>query len=355
MATVKYICTNLSPGIAKSAYVQVIPFYENKLIKKIRWLLWKYDLFCSFKNRKYATKINSVINEFNPDIIHCHFAYEALMLLDNLENLQDRKIIIHLHGYDASKMLRKKSYVKRLKYYLTQNNIFTISCNNYFIRVLNDHYKINISSHLVLKYGINVNSLFKRGVNNSAKDHFVFTQVSSLVEKKGHEYTLQSYKRFIQLNPEIKSVLKFTGEGERLTAIKKLVKALDLEKNVEFLGVLSPQQIALLLDNTDVFLHHSVVDKMGDMEGIPNAIMEAMAMELPVLSTVHSGIPELVVDGLNGFLVEEKDIVQYSIRMKDTLNMGKLTHNRTKILNEYNVKSHNELLQNFYNKCINKE
>ncbi|HEY8510006.1 MAG TPA: glycosyltransferase, partial [Steroidobacteraceae bacterium] len=61
--------------------------------------------------------------------------------------------------------------------------------------------------------------------------------------------------------------------------------------------------------SADLFLQHSVVDPVtGDEEGLPVAILEASASALPVVSTVHAGIPEAVDDGVSGFLVKEGDV-----------------------------------------------
>lgn len=62
-----------------------------------------------------------------------------------------------------------------------------------------------------------------------------------------------------------------------------------------------------MIKDSDLFLAPSVTSQDGDTEGIPVAIMEAMARGLPVLSTRHAGIPELVEDGKSGFLVPERD------------------------------------------------
>ena len=63
-----------------------------------------------------------------------------------------------------------------------------------------------------------------------------------------------------------------------------------------------------LLDNADILLAPSVTAEDGDQEGTPTVLMEALAQGLPVLSTRHSGIPELVQDGESGFLVPERDV-----------------------------------------------
>jgi colanic acid/amylovoran biosynthesis glycosyltransferase len=63
-----------------------------------------------------------------------------------------------------------------------------------------------------------------------------------------------------------------------------------------------------LMDRADIFLQHSITDPVtGDEEGLPVAILEAMAHSLPVISTIHAGIPEAVLEGTTGFLVRERD------------------------------------------------
>ena len=66
-------------------------------------------------------------------------------------------------------------------------------------------------------------------------------------------------------------------------------------------------EVKAMLDEADVFLLPSITGEDGDMEGIPVALMEAMAVGIPVISTVHSGIPELIDAGRSGWLVPEKD------------------------------------------------
>ena len=77
--------------------------------------------------------------------------------------------------------------------------------------------------------------------------------------------------------------------------------------NVHFHGALGPAEVAGRLHDADILLAPSVTAADGDQEGIPVAIMEAMAMGLPVISTFHSGIPELIEDGVSGLLVPERD------------------------------------------------
>jgi colanic acid/amylovoran biosynthesis glycosyltransferase len=346
--SIKYICNSVYSKTNTPEYVDIIPYKENVIIKKIKWWLWKADLVCNFQNKSFSNDLNKSISEFNPDVIHCHFGYESLMLLDNISDFEKRKIIIHFHGYDASAMTRKKSYIKKLKHYLSKPNIYTISCNAFFIDKFKKEFDITLSQSSVVKCGVDTQNVFSIPESNTVQNQRIIIQVSSFAEKKGHVYTLQAFAKVLA-NPNFSDVKLFlTGDGKRKAELELLVSKLNISNNVVFLGTLTPKEVAQNLSKASVFVHHSITDSTGDMEGIPTSIMEAMAFKLPIVSTIHSGIPELIVDGENGYLVQEKDIDKYALRIMDALNMGKLLINREKIISEYNIEHHNDLLRKIY-------
>jgi colanic acid/amylovoran biosynthesis glycosyltransferase len=98
------------------------------------------------------------------------------------------------------------------------------------------------------------------------------------------------------------------GDGPLRGEIEDLINELELKGHVRMYGWMKQEEIIELLKQSHVFLAPSVTSKEGDQEGIPVALMEAIAQGLPVLSTDHSGIPELVQDGTSGFLVPERDV-----------------------------------------------
>jgi colanic acid/amylovoran biosynthesis glycosyltransferase len=71
-----------------------------------------------------------------------------------------------------------------------------------------------------------------------------------------------------------------------------------------------------------------------------------------VLSTLHSGIPELVEEGVNGYLVAERDVEAYANRMADILTWGKLERNREKIIQLFSLEPHTEHLLSMYREAI---
>ncbi len=127
--------------------------------------------------------------------------------------------------------------------------------------------------------------------------------VASLQEHKGHEVLL----RALAGNGELERVgLDLVG-GRDPRPLEALARELGLAERVRFLGGLPEHEVARLLDEADLFVLPSRVARDGQMEGIPVALMEAMASGLVVVASRLSGIPELVEDGRSGVLAEPGD------------------------------------------------
>src|SRR5439155_17216983 len=97
------------------------------------------------------------------------------------------------------------------------------------------------------------------------------------------------------------------GDGPLRTSLERLAAELGLAQRVTFSGSLPHCEVKRQLRSAHLFLLPSVTASDGDMEGIPVALMEAMAAGLIAVSTYHSGIPELIEDGATGFLAPERD------------------------------------------------
>ena len=128
-----------------------------------------------------------------------------------------------------------------------------------------------------------------------------------------------------------------------------MVKDLGVDDIIHFIGPQPLEVVKKELAKADVFLLPSISDQYGLMEGIPVAIMESMAIGLPVISTFHSGIPEIIDDGISGFLCEEKnhdDITEkLTIISKNYPLVKMISKNaRKKVEAEYNIKSLNNKL-----------
>jgi colanic acid/amylovoran biosynthesis glycosyltransferase len=141
--------------------------------------------------------------------------------------------------------------------------------------------------------------------------------VGRFVEKKGLEFALHALARVRAL--EIPFEYHLVGSGPLEERIVALTRELGLSEVVTMHGPRTREQVKPILARSHLFLAPSVTAPDGDQEGTPAAIMEAMASGLPVLSTLHSGIPEVVRDGETGFLVPEHDINALSSRIQELL------------------------------------
>lgn len=130
--------------------------------------------------------------------------------------------------------------------------------------------------------------------------------VARLVEKKGIAVALEALALIKERGPN-PFHYEIVGDGPLRGHLEERVEHLGLGADVHFLGALPSEEVRSLLDRSHILLAPSVTAVDGDQEGIPVAIMEAMAMGLPVVSTWHGGIPELVHDGVSGYLVPERD------------------------------------------------
>ena len=346
-----YLCNEYQYNeIEDCCKVIQIPFNESKIWKKIKWILWKKDLLLIEKNRFFKKQLNLLLKKINPDVIHCHFSYESIRLVQNLPNKYPNPIIIHVHGYGGSQMLKKKSYVKELSKILNHDNRWLILVSDLIKKRFQN---FNLTRSIRINCGINLDLFDSNNDDHELTDQFIFLQVSSLALKKGHVFSIKAFKKFLSKveKPE-RFKFVFTGYNSKHKKIKKLITDLNLEKNVQILSFVKPKDVKKMLQKANVFLHHSVTPINGDEEGIPTAIMEAMAMKLPILSTYHAGIPELVTHGVNGLLSQEKDIETLSNQMLEIISWSKLNENRTKIQKHFNYQTHNELLLDFYNKII---
>ena len=130
--------------------------------------------------------------------------------------------------------------------------------------------------------------------------------VCRLVEKKGVEYGIRAVAQLRDRYPKVQYTI--IGDGPLTAALKMLVAELKISDIVHLVGWKQRDEVIEILNQSQIFLAPSVTACNGDQEGIPVALMEAMAMGMPVISTFHSGIPELVEDGISGYLVPERDV-----------------------------------------------
>ena len=134
-----------------------------------------------------------------------------------------------------------------------------------------------------------------------------------MVEKKAPHLVLATFARVLRECPDAR--LHFIGDGALLGVCRDLAAALGIDHAVTFLGAQPHDIVEREMRQARALVQHSVIASNGDSEGTPVAILEAGAMGLPVVATRHAGIPDVVADGVTGFLVEERDVCGMATHM----------------------------------------
>lgn len=214
----------------------------------------------------------------------------------------------HAHGYDISERLLSAEWRRA---YLAYNNAAGVFTRTAESRTKLIELGLNPAKVHVNPGGIDV---LKEPILRPEKAIVQCVAVGRMVTKKGPIFTLDAFRRAAEVFPHLH--LDFIGGGELFPAAAQYVRAFGLSKIVTLHGSQHSNIVQKLLAEADIFIQHSIVDpESGDAEGLPAAIQEAMGWSLPVVSTFHAGIPEAVIDGETGFLVEEGDCIMMAEKL----------------------------------------
>lgn len=191
----------------------------------------------------------------------------------------------------------------------------------------------------VSRMGVNMERFALRPLK-APNDCLQMISVARLTEKKGLHVAIDACRQLKAQGVNFRYRILGIGPWER--RLRTLIEQYQLEDRVEMPGFKASHEVKALLDEADVFLQPSVTGSNGDMEGIPVALMEAMAVGIPVLSTVHSGIPELIDSGHSGWLVAENDAQALADKLRTLGQMDTQTllpvlqRARTKVETDFN-------------------
>ena len=288
------------------------PYFFWVIHKMIKVFVGRNNFFSNYGVKKYLNqnKIDVVLANYGMSASHMVIPCKALNIL----------LIVIFHGHDATdkKLLNeyKNKYAKLFRY---ASGIVVVSndMKSQLVRLGAAENKIHI-----IPCGVNT-SMFDS--NEESVQQKTFLAVGRLTPKKGPLYTIEAFNSVLQKHPDSKLI--FVGNTNGLyNECQNLISKLKMEKSVVFTGILSQKEISDLMKTSLAFVQHSITAPNGDTEGSPVSIMEASSSGLPIVSTRHAGIKELVVHGKTGFLVNEKDtskMAEYMLLLCDDFRLAK--------------------------------
>ncbi len=213
-------------------------------------------------------------------------------------------LIVSFHGFDASHTSTITSYREKYKDLFNYSS-YIIGVSKKMIENLKD-LGVPKSKLIYNPYGVKKDFFLTQPKYSSNN----FLAVGRFVHKKAPHLTLAAFRKVFEVYPNARLIM--AGNGVVTPDLSEicfdLVKLWGLDGAVSFRGSTSHDEILELMRSSFCFLQHSVTPLSGDMEGTPVAIIEASASALPVISTIHAGIPEVILHEKTGYLVKEKEV-----------------------------------------------
>jgi colanic acid/amylovoran biosynthesis glycosyltransferase len=289
------------------------------------------------------------------DIIHCHFGPSGLLGVQMRDlGAIEGKLVTTFHGHDMSAYVRNQGN-EVYNILFERGELFLPISERWKSRLIElgcDKNKISVH-HMGIDCGKLSFSLTESGDDKQIR----ILTIARLVEKKGVEYGIRAVAT---LSKRYKNVgYNIVGDGPLQNCCDRLITDLKMGDIIHLLGWKSQEQVYSLIASSHIFLCPSLTSVNGDQEGIPVALMEAMAAGLPIISTWHSGIPELVQDGVSGFLVPERDIDALAERLTYLIDhpevwpkMGRA--GRIHVEANYDIKKLNDRLVQIYENLLRK-
>ncbi|MBF8272670.1 MAG: Glycos transf 1 protein [Magnetococcales bacterium] len=253
----------------------------------------------------------AAVQRLQAHVVHVYLGTEAVRALPYLRQ-EHRPKVVSFHGADLSDHLKPEEFDQLL----AATDLFLVRSDSLKRALLErgcPEQRIRMN-----RTGVPMPESFTPRIppQYSAQRPLRLLQACRFVEKKGLDVTIQALAQVRERG--VAAMLTLMGSGPREKALRQLVKDLNLESQVQFPGFVDNQTLLQGLPHYDIFLHPSRMTSGGDREGIPNALLEAMAWGIPSIATRHSGIPEVIADGINGILIEEsspQSLAQAIIRM----------------------------------------
>lgn len=293
------------------------------------------------------------LNKGPYDVIHCHFGQNGntAVILREIGVLSG-KILTTFHGFDLTSHINK--YGRGIyRHLFEKGDLFLPISERWKNRLI--QLGCNESKIIVHRMGININNLGEIVRQDYKNGSTIILSVARLVEKKGIDYGIKAVARLTKRFRELQYFI--IGDGIMRNELLQLIEKHQLQANVKLFGWMTQDEIFSVMRKTDIFLAPSVTSRTGSQEGIPVVLMEAMAHRLPVVATRHSGIPEIVINGQNGLLADERDIagiadkIEYLITNPEiSIRMGE--EGRKLIEKSYDIERLNKkLIQIFSEGC----
>jgi len=304
-----------------------------------------------FKVSGFAPNLYQKVEQLQPALIHAHFGVCGALALPLMRKLK-LPMIVTFYGLDATMKddyARQESistavYLQRREELKREATLFIAVSEFIKEKLIEQGFPADkIIAHY---YGVDTE---KFTPNPAVPRESVVLFVGRLAEKKGCEYLIQAMAQVQEQMSDVKLVI--IGDGPLREKLETLAaKSL---RNYEFLGLQPSDVVKSWMNRALLLAVPSVTASTGDSEGLPTVVVEAQSMGLPVVGSIHAGIPQAVVHGETGFLAPERDwktLAEYILQLlKDpTLWQRCSINGQQRVRDSFNLSKQTQILESIY-------
>lgn len=272
--------------------------------------------------------------------LHAHWATHPALAAYVVHRLTGLPYSFTAHAHDIyveQSMLREK----------IADAGFVVTISEFNRRFLAGLYGDEIAKKVdVIHCGIDL-AVFQPNGKTPKAEEFTLICVASLEEKKGHKYLIEACAQLLKKGIAFNCLL--VGDGDLRAELESMIQQHGLSNHVKLLGRQPRHRVGELLAQSHVLILPSIVTSKGKMEGIPVALMEALAMQMPVIATNISGVSELIEHNVTGLLVPEKDASSLAaaieaVRQDPDAAAARAMRGREKVVAEFDLHTNTETL-----------
>lgn len=333
--------------------------WPESLIARFKWKIKRkfyYQNLDSYEaiEKEIVQQFIRIIIKKRVELLHAHFGPQGYYALKIKEKC-GIPLITTFYGYDMSLLPKKDGWLERYKELFSCGDLFLVEGNNMKKGLIglgcpSEKIKIQHIAADVDKFRY----IERRLLNKNDTIKILFC--GRFTEKKGLIYALEAIKLLV--NKFSKIEFRVIGDGELRREVSDYISENNLDDYVTLLGYQPHSVFTKEAKDAHILLQPSVTAKDGDSEGgAPTVLLEAQSSGLPIVSTCHADIPEVVLDGKSGFLVPERDSLALAEKLEYLIKhpeiwteMGR--KGRVHVEESYNIRNLNHQLVEVYQNLI---
>jgi glycosyltransferase involved in cell wall biosynthesis len=302
---------------------KAIAFHFYRYASSEKFMIWGYassmkaDVQLKWKAillapRVYLSALNAgkkLLEKKKYNLIHAHWLLPNGYIAMQLARRYKIPFVVSLHGSDIT--IAERPLFRRFARSVLKEAAWITACSE-DLRVRAVGLGCDPKKIETIPYGVDpllfqpdasrMSKLRRMMKSNIKGGDKIVLAVGRLVEKKGFIHLIEAMSKILQSRRDV--LLIIAGDGDLKDSLQKRARELGIMKNVHFAGNIERDELPIYFSGCDILAVPSVRDKKGNVDGLPNVLMEGLSSGRAVIASDIAGIPNVITDGINGLLVE---------------------------------------------------